>query len=215
MFKAILWDNDGVLVDTEWLFFQVTKTAFKQLGVDLTKDTWVSLYLEKGFSSRQIVTHLGGNTQSIEQVLVERNLKYNAVLQDPPPIRPTVHQTLRTLKGQFKMGIVTGASRDQLNLMHRTTGLLEFFDFTVTSEDYNRSKPDPEPYFNAVKFLDINPDECLAIEDSARGLAAAIAAGLKCIIVPTKLTNNQDYNDAYGVVENAFGVLMYLNSKDE
>jgi beta-phosphoglucomutase-like phosphatase (HAD superfamily) len=78
---------------------------------------------------------------------------------------------------------------------------LPYFHFVLTASDYTHSKPHPEPYLLAVERSGFRPEECLVIEDSERGLTAALAAGLRCIVVPNAFTRGSNFAGAYKVLE--------------
>jgi HAD superfamily hydrolase (TIGR01509 family) len=210
MIKAVLWDNDGVLVDTETLFFEVTRAAFAELGLALTKEIWGRRYLSEGRPSREIATELGGDPSRIAQVLEERNAQYRRILAQPPVIRPQVRETLTALAGRVRLAIVTGCDREQLNLVHQSSGLLDFFEVIVTSDDSPHAKPHPELYLTALKALKLKPSECIAIEDSPRGLASARSAGIRCMVVPTELTAGLEFDGAVSISRDVSAVLEEL-----
>jgi HAD superfamily hydrolase (TIGR01509 family) len=211
MIKAVLWDNDGVLVDTETLFFDVTRSAFAQLGLVLTKEIWGRRYLSEGCPSREIAAELGGDPSRITRVLEERNENYRRILAQPVLIRPQVRKTLAMLAGRARLAIVTGCDREQLNLVHRSTGLLGFFEVIVTSDDCAHAKPHPELYLTALKALKLKPSECIAIEDSPRGLASARLAGIACMVVPTELTAGLEFEGALAVNGDVSAVLKEVS----
>ena len=210
MIQAVLWDNDGVLVDSEAVFFAVTKRAFARLGLDLTKDTWGTQYLGLGTPTREIARSLGAELADIGSVFDERDEEYLTALKEPPQILPQVPETLAVLSGRVRMAIVTGCHRKQLQLMHASSGILEFFDVVITGDDYGKSKPSPEPYLAAVETLGLNVRHCIAIEDSKRGLESAVGAGISCVVVPTELTEAQDFTGALSVESDVSGVLKYV-----
>jgi HAD superfamily hydrolase (TIGR01509 family) len=209
-FKAVLWDNDGILVDSEILFYELTRSFFAELGLELTPETWSLQYHGEGIGSREIALSLGGDPETIDPVLDARNKEYRVVLQNPPPIQPFVLETLHALRGSVKQGIVTGCHRDQLHLTHDHSGILDLFDIIVTADDCRATKPDPEAYLKAARGLGLDPSECIAIEDSRRGLHAAIAAGMPCIVVPTDLTAIQDFTGALSVEKDVSHILNYV-----
>ena len=100
------------------------------------------------------------------------------------------------------MGIVTSSRRDHFHTIHRRTGLLEFFDFVLTSDDYAESKPAPDPYLAGIARTGYAPAECLAVEDAPRGLAAARAAGIDCWVIPTDLSRPADFSAATRILNN-------------
>lgn len=211
MTEAILWDNDGVLVDTEMLFYKTTRAAFDRLGLELTADTWGALYLGAGKSSSEIALALGGDPKQVPVVIEERNRQYRRLVQQPPPLRPYVRETLAALHGRVKMAIVTGCGREQLTLVHQVGGLLDLFDIIVTSDECTNSKPHPEPYLAALRALGVGPNQCLAVEDTPRGLAAARAAGISCIVVPTELTRALGFPGALAIEPDVSKVLQHVS----
>ena len=213
MIEAVLWDNDGVLLDTETLFFETTRAAFARLGLDLTKEFWGRHYLGEGKSSREVAASLGGDRDRIEAMLRERNQEYRQVLSQPPPLRPQVRETLSLLFGRVRMAIVTGSHRDQLLLMHGSSGLLKFFDAIVTGDECSHLKPRPEPYLAGLKALGARAERCVAVEDSPRGLASARAAGVACVVVPTELTRGLDFGGALSVEPDVSGVLRHIQGE--
>jgi HAD superfamily hydrolase (TIGR01509 family) len=98
------------------------------------------------------------------------------------------------------MGVVTGSRKDHFDLIHRSTGLLKYFDFVLTASDYTRVKPHPDPYLLAVERSGVGREDCVAIEDSERGLESATRAGIRCIVVPTALTRSGTFVGAHRVL---------------
>jgi beta-phosphoglucomutase-like phosphatase (HAD superfamily) len=99
------------------------------------------------------------------------------------------------------MAIVTTALRADFDLIHESSGLLGFFEFALTREDYPRSKPHPDPYLAALERFGAHPREALALEDSVRGLNSARRAGLDCLVVRSPFTASQDFATAWRVVD--------------
>lgn len=205
-----MWDNDGVLVDTETLFFEVTRATFAELGIQLSREVWGSRYLAEGRRSVEIAIDLGVDAAQAAQVVDKRNQKYWQILQQPPPLRPRIRETLAALQGRVRMAIVTACPRNQLELVHGDGELLRHFELIVTGDDCARTKPHPEPYLAAIKALAVEPSQCLAIEDSPRGVASATAAGVRCLAVPTELTSFLSFPGAHAVVPDLTGILEFI-----
>ncbi len=108
------------------------------------------------------------------------------------------------------MGMVTSSEPDHFALIHQTTGLLPYFQFVLTARDYTHSKPHPEPYLLAVERSWYCKEECLVIEDSERGLMAATAAGLRCIVVPSAFTRGSNFAGAHKVLGSLTSLLEEL-----
>ena len=108
------------------------------------------------------------------------------------------------------MGIVTSSRKDHFEIIHDRSGLLPFFDFVVASGDFTHSKPDPEPYLIGIERCGYPAHECLAIEDSERGVLAAKRAGLTCWAIPSAMTNDGDFSNADRVLDSLQDVASLL-----
>jgi HAD superfamily hydrolase (TIGR01509 family) len=201
MIRALLWDNDGVLIDTEALFFRATRDALMSAGINLSREVYVEFALQNGRSCFELAAARGWSESQISDLRAQRDRAYAVLLGDGLGPMRHVRETLTQLRGRFRMAVVTTSKAEHFHLMHRRSGLLEFFEFAVTREDYHRSKPDPEPYITALNRLRLKGEECVAIEDSERGLAAANAAGLRCIVIPAGLTKGGNFRSAANILD--------------
>ena len=196
MLKAILWDNDGVLVDTEGLYLRACRETLEPLGVRLSEARFIEIFLKSSDGLRRIGAEHGIDEQTLDAARVRRNARFTELVHAGVPVIDGARQVLRQLRGTVRMGIVTSSRREHFEIIHATTGLLDFFDFTLVREDYLQSKPDPEPYLTAMRKNGLSAAECVAIEDSDRGLRSAMAAGLRCIVIPQGLTRGLDFTGA-------------------
>lgn len=141
--------------------------------------------------SSDLAAELGLGADDAETMLAKRNADYRKILENHIliPVREGIRQTLSALKGQARLAMVTGSPRDQLEMIHRGTDLLDYFEFIVSGDDCSHQKPHPESYLTALSKLDLPAECCLAVEDSPRGVKAALAAGLRCVLMPHELTD--------------------------
>lgn len=197
---AIFWDNDGVLVDTEELYFKATQRILADVGIPLTEADYIELFLIQGRGAFHLASERGMSSQEVERLRSDRNVLYGQWLATETRVLDDVRRVLDALHGRYVMGVVTSSRQDHFDVIHAQTGLLKYFDFVLTAADVRRVKPDPEPYLLAVERAGFPPAECLAIEDSARGLVAARAAGVPCVVVPTRLTRGCEFPGADEVV---------------
>ena len=123
---------------------------------------------------------------------------------------PGVEQTLESLKDRYIMAVVTSSLREHFEIIHRRTGYRRFFNLVLTREDYNKSKPEPEPYLKALELLAIDPDKVVVVEDSERGVIAAKRAGLTCWAVPNRLSAHGDFSQADKVLSDIGEVARLL-----
>jgi HAD superfamily hydrolase (TIGR01509 family) len=196
MIKAIFWDNDGVLVDTEKLYYRANKEIFAKMGIELTQELYIEYFLKKALGTWHIAEAKGYSKEQIEAYHIERDELYSLLLSTEMRVITGAEVTLSKLYGKFKMGIVTSSKRNHFELIHKRSNLLKYFDFVLASGDYTRSKPAPDPYLKAIELSGFTKEECVAVEDSERGLLAAKNAGIRCFIIPTELTKYSNFSGA-------------------
>ena len=198
-YTHILFDHDGVLVDTEPLYFEATRLHLARLGVALEREQFLALQVRGGNAWQLVAPSL---QTRVDAVRAERNSTYQRLLQSRPIEIPGVRDTLNALADQVRMCIVTTARRADFELIHRARNIVPHMDFVLCREDYENSKPDPEPYLTALSRFGVAPESALVVEDSARGLAAAVAAGLDCAVVHSEFTAGQDFSAARYLLKN-------------
>jgi HAD superfamily hydrolase (TIGR01509 family) len=217
MIRAVFWDNDGVLVDTEKIYFQATRELLQKAGVTLTEALFQRISLRDGRSAFDLALEKGVSQQEIDRLQEGRNRRYTELLTGGVRILDGVEETLAKLGGSVLHAIVTSSRRAHFDAMHAKTGLPSHFDFILTREDYVLSKPDPEPYRLAMERSGCRPEECLVVEDSERGLRAAVAAGIRCIVVPNDLTRGGAFAGAWRIFRSCReipGEIEQLNGKN-
>lgn len=208
-YHTLFWDNDGVLVETEQLYYQANREALAAYGIHLSLDQFSTISLRLGQSVLDLANdHL--DPQQRQVLRQERNHRYNALLASQPLLRPGVRDTLQKLHGRVRMAIVTSSRRVHFDLIHANTGILDMFDFILTREDYHHSKPHPDPYHTALKRTTAEPKSCLVIEDTPRGLQAAHRAGLDCLVIPNALLAEEPFPEARGRLQSVAEIFNYL-----
>jgi len=212
MITTILFDNDGVLVDTERLYLQATREVLATVGVDLTVELYIDHSLTRGRNTMALAAERGVSEREVALLRARRNARYSELLQETHCVIDGIEQTLQSLHGKFSMGVVTGSRRDHFEIIHARSGLMKYFEFHVTREDYKESKPAPDAYLEAMKRRSLSPECCVAIEDSPRGCEAAAAAGLRCLVIPTALTKNSEFCRAHRLLKAASEIPAELMS---
>jgi len=199
--KFILWDNDGVLVDTEQWYFLATQRALAELGVDMPLEAYQQIMIQ-GRSSWQLALQAGIEPRQVERARKRRDSFYRAYLSNEDVRIEGVFEVLAELSQHYKMAIVTTCKRRDFELIHDNLGLLQFMQFVLTREDYRESKPHPEPYLTALQKFSATPQQALVIEDSERGLHAARAAAIDCVVVDYHFTRSHDFGTAQYKLQN-------------
>jgi HAD superfamily hydrolase (TIGR01509 family) len=210
MVEAILWDNDGVLVDTECLFFESTRRILASIAIQLTLEQFLDLSLRQGRSAFDLAIESGWPKEQVTNLKRERDLLYSEMLRDQTRVLPGVAETLKALHRQVRMGVVTSSQRQHFDAIHARIGLTAYFEFVLAREDYGKAKPNPEPYLLALQRLRVKAENCVAVEDSERGLAAARAAGLRCLVIPNEITRSCSFRGASAILPRAAAVLDIL-----
>jgi HAD superfamily hydrolase (TIGR01509 family) len=201
-YRAILWDNDGVLVDTERWYHRATREILADVGIDVTEDLYRNHFLIAAGGISELGEIHGLTEAQVTELRRRRDARYTEFLSTQALTIAGVEETLAALRPHFKMGIVTSSRRDHFEAMHRRTGLLRFFDFALAQGEYANSKPAPDPYLAGIARVGLPTAHCVAIEDAPRGLVAARAAGLDCWVVETELNRGASFAQAARVLRN-------------
>ena len=209
-FAAILCDNDGVLVDTEGFYFQANREALAAFGVALDREAYVDLFLRDSRGAWDRLRERGVSERAIHEARAGRDRRYQALLGAGDLLMPGVAAGLAALAGRFRMAIVTSSAPEPFAAVHARAGILHHFELALTRDQYDKAKPDPEPYRRAVERLGVSRERCLVVEDSERGLRAAKAAGLACWVVPSELTRGGRFEHADAVLEDFAAVVAKL-----
>lgn len=207
MVEAILWDNDGVLVDTERLFFESTRRTLATIGIPLTQEQFLELSMRQGRSAFDLAMEKGWSKEQVTDLKRDRDLLYSELLRKQTRVLPGVAETLKSLQGRMRMAVVTSSQRQHFDVMHADIGLTGYFEFVLAREDCGQTKPNPEPYLRALERLGIRAEACVAVEDSERGLAAARAAGLRCLVIPNEITRGCAFQGATAILPGAAAIL--------
>lgn len=196
--KAIFFDNDGILVDTEPIWVQANLEIFHSLGFPVSRDWYLDYNMTQGKGLVQFLPEHGFSAEDIHKACTRRTKRYWELLPQVDAM-PGVIEVLTVLKNKpLQMGIVTAAMRSDFERVHQALDLVSYFDFVITNEDTPQSKPAPDPYQLALVKTGLKPSEVLVIEDSPRGVKAAHAAGIeKIIAIPTEITVSGDFSLAW------------------
>lgn len=195
MKKYVLFDHDGVLVDTELWYFRAGARALADIGVTLDKDTYVR-DMNQGLGTWAQARAAGIDEQTISRQRTTRDRYYQEYLRTEAIEIDGVTEVLAELSKHVRMAIVTTAKRADFDLIHERRQIRQFMDFVLVREDYEHAKPHPEPYLTGLKRFGAAKHETLVVEDSLRGLTSAVAAGIDCAVVHNDFSSGQDFSAA-------------------
>ncbi len=198
MITHLLFDHDGVLVDTEKWYFKATSEALARLDVTMTFDTYKQHLIDGASSWAAAIKH-GIPETEIDAARAWRDDRYQFYLQHQDIDIPGVADVLNELRVTFQMAVITTSRRADFELIHRDRTLLNQMAFVLCREDYNKAKPHAEPYEAGLGRFGIAPNNAIVIEDSMRGLAAAEAAGIRTIKVHNEFVAHQRASADYDI----------------
>lgn len=186
MIQAVMFDMDGVLVDSEPAHFAVTVDALVAHGIPVPDDAdWERVFLGRpdrdGFAEWLLEHRIAQDIETIMAWKLERFLarfdELVVAFEDGQWLARALHEQ------RVRMALVTGARRAEADLILKASGLDSVFLATVSADDVTRGKPDPQPYLLGAQALGVSAADCLVIEDAVVGLRAAEAAGATVIVI--------------------------------
>lgn len=195
MKKYILFDNDGVLVETENWYFEANKKALKQLDINLQMSEYQEI-MARGGTAWEVAINAGITKEIIDKQRVKRDIYYQEFLHTKNLEIPNVKKVLKNLSKKHKMAIVTTSRRVDFELIHKNRGISDFMQFVLCVEDYERAKPYPDPYLKGLELLKASAKHAIVVEDSQRGLISAVNANIECVIVKNEFTKTHDFSKA-------------------
>ncbi|QOP42258.1 HAD family hydrolase [Sulfurimonas marina] len=212
MKKYILFDNDGVLIETEMWYFEASKRALKEFfDLELTFERYMEI-MAKGQRAWVIAEEIGISEDEIVKAREKRDEYYQEHIKTKEIAIEGVLDTLKELSKNYRMGIVTTSRRVDFELAHSGRGITEFMDFVLCVEDYPRAKPHPDPYLKGMELFGATKEECIIVEDSKRGLSSAVNASIECVIVHNEFTRTHDFSDASYKINKFSELQELLNS---
>ncbi|MFD6178696.1 MULTISPECIES: HAD family hydrolase [unclassified Isoptericola] len=195
MKKFILFDHDGVLVDTEPWYYRAGERALADVGFTQDRDRYLR-DMAAGNATWAQARAAGVDEATIDRAREARNAYYQEYVRTEPIEIDGVAEVLDELSRHVRMAVVTTARRADFDLIHEHRDLLRHMEFVLVREDYTRAKPHPEPYLTGLARFGATREETLVVEDSARGLRSAVAAGIDCAVVHHDFTQAQDFTGA-------------------
>lgn len=201
MLKALVFDFDGVIIDSESVWFYIYRDWLKeeyQYDLDI-KDYLVCVGSHSSalfaFLKKDIGEYVDG--YAYEQKAMAEYVRRTSEL---PPMKGVVELIKSAHAKDLKLAIATSATEKKIRFHLERLGLISYFDVFSTAELSKNLKPSPDIFLKASELLGFRPDECLAIEDSGNGLLASRRAGMPCLIVPNRITEHCDFEGYYKLV---------------
>jgi HAD superfamily hydrolase (TIGR01509 family) len=201
MIRALLFDFDGVIVDSEWIMYQVWDELFQEHECPLPIDLWLDgVGAEDAFDPAEYLQSYVGEGLDPAQLRAGAWQEIHRRM-DRAQLRPGVRRLLREAHARgLRLAVASSGPRDWVERYLAHFGIRGLFHSVVCREDVQQVKPAPDVFLAAVRALGVTPEESLAIEDSPHGAAAAQAAGVSCIVAPSRITEADEFEGADLVV---------------
>jgi HAD superfamily hydrolase (TIGR01509 family) len=196
MLRALIFDCDGVLVDSEPVHLEMFQKVLAEEGIRLSKEAYDEKYL--AMDDRGCFTAVFRDQgrpvtpERVAELARKKAAAYDARMSGTPPTFQGVVSFVRNAARYYPLAIASGALRHEVLQVVRALGIEPCFQCVVAAEDVKRGKPDPDAYLTAIEGLNrkgasppLKPPECLVIEDSVHGVQAAKGAGMFCLAVTT------------------------------
>jgi putative hydrolase of the HAD superfamily len=209
--EAVIFDVDGLLVDTETCDYQAWRELHAAYGLELTLaeyarhaglyGTWDELY-------RALADRTGSTAGALH---ARREPRFRELVRDRLRPAPELGALLALLRRRgVRRGVASSSDADWVAYLLHGLGLERQFDAVATGHDVARRKPAPDVYLLAAERLGAAPARCVALEDSAHGIAAALAAGMRAVAIPNPVSHHQDLSAAHARVEHLGDVTLEL-----
>ena len=215
--KIIIFDFDGVILDSENSHFIAFNEGLKNLNINISEDEYYSKYIS--LDDRGVITNVVNDknisvtNEEIDMIIKNKNDFFESRLIDNSKLFPGVEELIIQLSKNFVLSIGSGANRSEIIKTLKNNNIYDYFEIIVSADEVNNPKPNPETYNRVLDNIntDFNINEIIVIEDSPGGIEAAKSAGLKCIAI-TNTFDNKELGKADIIVSNYEDILKYLTS---
>ena len=206
MIKAIIFDFDGLIVDTETYEILSYQQIYEDHQIPFPHQRWLENIGTQGTFNPFDELLRAKNELVLEKLNLERNAKYELLTKNIQPREGVLDYLIRGKELGLKIAIASSSSKKWVTTYLEKLGLLPYFDCIHTSDDVEKVKPDPELYIKTIEYFNLQPKEAIVFEDSANGSLAAIRAEIPCVIVPNETTSTLTFHEK---------VALRMNSKKE
>lgn len=205
MIKAVIFDMDGVIIDSEPFHYKVfkkyIKNKFNLVISDEEYNTFIGTTNHHIYGTLQKKYNLVGDINSFIEEYEEKCLEFLLQATTERPIKGVDVLVRNIHQNKIKLALASSSSKKVINIVLNMFNLDQFFDAKVSGQEVEHSKPAPDIFLRAAELLNVSPEECLVFEDSRNGVAAAKAAGMKCIGFYNPSSGNQDLSRADKIIE--------------
>ncbi len=188
MFKLIIFDLDGLLIDSQPLQHEAYSKIFSQYDQAISKKDWIKYWIHMSGNAKQWIEFRNLDLD-YQKIRTEKKIIYDELIQDKMKLKPGAKELVNLLYKEFPLVVASGSRIESIELCLGKFNLIGKFKHMFSDTEIKRGKPHPDIFLYAAKMMSIEPRDCLVFEDSIAGLQSAKSAGMKCIIYPNNFSN--------------------------
>jgi HAD superfamily hydrolase (TIGR01509 family) len=213
--KAILFDHDGTLVNSEYSHFHIWQQVLRGYGVNFSEDQYKADHsgIPTPKNAALFIERFNLSDSCIKLIAKKEAVTREYLLNNPYPLMPSVIEIIELLANHdLKMAVVTGAAGESARSTLKDYDLEKYFAFVASADDVVNSKPAPDVYLHAVEKLKLKPDQCIALEDTQTGIQAAHDAGMLCCAIPNAFSEHHDFTLANYIANDLPDAFSWIES---
>lgn len=201
MIKVIIFDLDGLLIDSQPLQYEAYNSVFSKYGAPMSLKDWYS-WVHKGWHSKNWIEKNNLSLQA-DKIRDEKKKIYDKLVRDKLQFKPGAFNLINKLQKNYRLCVASSSRIESIRLALDKFKIIPKFEKILSDTEMQRGKPHPDIFLKTAQLMNVKPSECVVIEDSVAGLKAAKAAGMRCIICPDTFihVDPSEFKGAYKIVE--------------